>query len=89
MKHGAYISPQHWSQAHQDGLDFWDPKLMKTMDSIPARPEQFHKVNPRALHLFRDFPLSDQHSDMWKDPRATGVRHALDWAEPSHANRSS
>jgi hypothetical protein len=55
------------------------PSVFKIMDGGPP-DYQFAKDNlPNTLVIARDWALSEQKTDMFKDPVTTGIRHAREW----------
>lgn len=74
----------YWSVMHRRAQDYeffkrWQPSVFKIMDGGPP-DYQFARDNlPNSLVIARDWALSEQHSDMLKDPVGTGKRHAQEW----------
>lgn len=74
----------YWSVMHRRAQDYeyfkqLQPSVFKIMDGGPP-DYQFARDNlPNSLVIARDHALSEQHSDMLKDPVATGKRHAQEW----------
>lgn len=63
-------------------IDEWQPRSVKLFnDSYTSRDrmEWFYRELPGTVMVMRDWELSEQRADMWRDPVATGVRHANDW----------
>ena len=61
------------------------PSVMKIMDGGPNDYAWVRDNLPNSLVVARDWALSEQHTDMLKDPVTTGTRHAQEWDK--HANR--
>lgn len=76
----------YWSVMHRRPQDYTyfkglNPSVIKLMDG--GQPDYaFAKDNlPNTLVISRDWALSEQHSDMLRDPVGTGQRHAREWNE--------
>src|SRR5690606_6880509 len=59
--------------------------VFKIMDGGPNDYAWARQNLPNSLIIARDWALSEQHSDMLRDPVGTGQRHAREW--DGHANR--
>jgi hypothetical protein len=76
----------YWSVMHRRASDYayfkaLQPSVFKIMDG-GAPDYQFAKDNlPNSLVIARDWALSEQHSDMLREPMETGIRHAREWDE--------
>jgi len=82
---GVYWSVMHRRQQDYDYFKRLQPSVFKIMDGGPP-DYQFAKDNlPNSLVIARDWALSEQHSDMLKDPVGTGKRHAQEWS--NHQSR--
>lgn len=78
-KLGVYWSVMHRRPQDYDYFKRLQPSVFKIMDGGPP-DYQFARENlPDSLVLARDWALSEQHSDMLKDPIGTGKRHAQEW----------
>jgi hypothetical protein len=82
---GVYWSVMHRRAQDYDYFKRLQPAVFKIMDG--GQPDyQFARDHlPNSLVVARDWALSEQHSDMLKDPIATGTRHAREWRQ--HADR--
>lgn len=76
----------YWSVMHRRSQDYeffkrLQPTVFKIMDGGQS-DYQWAKDNlPNSLVIARDWALSEQHSDMLRDPFGTGQRHAREWNE--------
>lgn len=78
-KLGVYWSVMHRRPQDYDYFRRLQPSVFKIMDGGPP-DYQFAKDNlPNSLVIARDWAMSEQHSDMLKDPKDTGQRHAQEW----------
>lgn len=75
----GHLIPTHWGQADEEQLRRIHPRSFKVIDAF-SRVARMHELSPNSLVVYRDHPLSEQHSDMFADPIRTGRRHADDWA---------
>lgn len=83
-KLGVYWSVMHRRPADYDYFKRLQPSVFKIMDGGPNDYAWARENLPSSLIIARDWALSEQHSDMIKDPVGTGRRHAQEWN--SHAN---
>ncbi len=87
MRHiwGIHHLAYHLEQAdweHIGRMEYRSAKVFEWMWSSRAYVDNLLAAMPHdAVFLARDYPLSEQHSDMERDPVGTGKRHADDWAE--------
>jgi hypothetical protein len=56
------------------------PKVIKLVDANPERVNRYYNLSPKSIFVIRSHPLSEQKSDMQKDPVGTGNRHCSEWA---------
>ena len=76
---GIYWSVMHRRREDYDYFKRLQPSVFKIMDGGPP-DYQWAKDNlPNTLVLARDWAMSEQHSDMLRDPVGTGTRHAQEW----------
>jgi hypothetical protein len=74
-----FIAEVHAGQHHKDYIAQVRPRIMKTVaGSMPDVQvlSDVYAVAPDAIHYWRNHALSEQHSDLWRNPGATGNRHA-------------
>ena len=76
----------YWSVMHRRPQDYaffkrLQPSAFKIMDGGPPDYQWARENLPDSLVIARDWALSEQHSDMLKDPQGTGRRHAREWHE--------
>lgn len=74
----------YWSVMHRRPQDYeyfkrLQPSVFKIMDGGPPDYAWARENLPNSLIIARDHALSEQHSDMLKDPVGTGKRHAQEW----------
>lgn len=74
----------YWSPWHRRPTDYeyflqLQPAVVKIMDGGAPDYAWVHGTLPGALVLARDWALSEQKSDMLRDPEGTGKRHAQEW----------
>jgi murein DD-endopeptidase MepM/ murein hydrolase activator NlpD len=55
------------------------PSVFKIMDGGPPDYAWAKDNLPNSLVIARDWALSEQKADMFKDPVGTGIRHAREW----------
>lgn len=55
------------------------PKVIKIVDGNAERINRYYSLSPKSIFVIRSHPLSEQKSDMLKDPLGTGRRHADEW----------
>jgi len=55
------------------------PAVFKIMDGGNNDYAWARDNLPNSLIIARDWALSEQHNDMWRDPTGTGKRHAEEW----------
>lgn len=64
------------------------PAAVKIVDPDPAVIRRvLAALDPNGVCVLRDHPLSEQKQDMYSNPVATGLRHALDWREKLTSGR--
>lgn len=80
-KLGPYWSVEHRRQQDYDYFKALQPAAHLIMDGGPPDYAFVHENEPNTIILARDWALSEQHSDMLKDPAGTGLRHAREWHE--------
>lgn len=88
---------QHWIRQHQvDDRDlghvrrfgYKSYKLFEHMwDNRDFCAALLDAAPKDAIFLARDHPLSEQHSDLARDPTGTGIRHADEWQQKIDQNR--
>lgn len=76
----------YWSVMHRRPQDYeyfkrLQPSVFKIMDGGESDYRWARENLPNSLIIARDWALSEQHSDMLKDPVGTGKRHAREWNE--------
>lgn len=77
----------HWIPAHQrnediDYIQKLKPFILKIVDPDPNLAKRaLDWIDPNGYIWLRDWALSEQKSDMTKDPIGTGLRHANDWIQ--------
>lgn len=84
----SLLSP-HWIATHIDARDWeimrrWQPKSLKLFDqnfNDPTFIDRIYGDLPTTLFVLRDWPLSEQRSDMHQKPAETGRRHADEWKQ--------
>lgn len=74
----------YWSVMHRRPQDYaffkqLQSSVFKIMDGGPPDYQFARDELPNSLVIARDHALSEQHSDMLKDPVGTGQRHAHEW----------
>ena len=83
---GTGLAP-HWIPMHRDEHDLevmrrWQPASLKIFENgwrDAGLMDRLYRELPGTLFVWRDWPLSEQHEDMRRDPRGTGKRHAEEW----------
>lgn len=78
-KLGVYWSVMHRRAQDYDYFSRLQPTVFKIMDGGVPDYQFARQQLPNALVIARDWALSEQHSDMLKDPIGTGTRHAQEW----------
>lgn len=78
-KLGVYWSVEHRRQEDYNYFKDLNPSVIKVMDGGNSDYEWIKNNLPDSLVVARDWAMSEQHSDMLKDPMATGKRHAAEW----------
>jgi len=73
--------PLHWGQDDAAQLQRIRPRSVKVVNQLEGRMREIQLLSPNSLFVYRDHPLSEQHGDMFHDPKGTGIRHADDWAD--------
>lgn len=84
--HMNVLSP-HWIPTHRDNQDMivmkrWQPASMKIFKDGWSNPQlitELYRDLPNTLFVWRDWALSEQHTDMVNSPIQTGKRHANEW----------
>lgn len=79
----------HATFTHTDGQDMgaikaMQPAVVKVFENVFTSfdlLEELYRNLPDALIIMRDWPLSEQKSDMARNPEETGKRHADEWAQ--------
>lgn len=71
----------YWSVEHRKSQDYafinqLYPAFVKIMDGGPPDYQWVYNNLPETKLLYRDWALSEQHEDMFRDPVGTGIRHA-------------
>lgn len=74
----------YWSVMHRRPQDYayftaLQPSVFKIMDGGTGDYQFARDHLPNSLVIARDWALSEQHTDMLKDPVGTGHRHAREW----------
>lgn len=83
----------HWIPAHQRNEDIFyiqalKPFILKIVDPDPNLAKRaLDWIDPNGFVWLRDWALSEQKEDMFKDPKGTGLRHAWEWQEKLHRGR--
>jgi murein DD-endopeptidase MepM/ murein hydrolase activator NlpD len=78
---GVYWSVMHRRPQDYDYFARLQPSVFKIMDGGPNDYKWAKDNLPNSLIIARDWALSEQHSDMLKDAKGTGIRHAHEWNE--------
>lgn len=78
---GPYWSVMHRRPQDYDYFRRLNPAVFKLMDAGPPDYAWVRANLPNALVVARIHSLSEQHSDMARDPVGTGKRHAQEWAQ--------
>lgn len=76
---GVYHSVMHRRPQDYAFFKALQPSVYKCMDGGDNDYKWAKDNLPNSLIIARDWALSEQHSDMLKDPTATGRRHAQEW----------
>lgn len=76
---GVYWSVMHRRPQDYDFFRILQPSVLKIMDGGPPDYQFARDTLPNSLVIARDWALSEQHSDMLRDPGSTGQRHAQEW----------
>jgi hypothetical protein len=82
-KLGAQWSVMHRRPQDYDFFARQQPAVFKIMDGGPPDYAWARDNLPNSLIIARDWALSEQHTDMLKDPVGTGYRQGQD-AHPRH-----
>lgn len=80
-KLGVYWSVMHRRPQDYDYFEDLQPSVLKIMDGGPNDYAHAREAVPDTLVVARSWALSEQHSDMLRDPVGTGQRHAREWNE--------
>ena len=88
---GIHFIPTHQSQAHYDFIRAARPDVVKLVSGNGA-PDvqmmaQMYECAPDAIHIYRNWPLSEQQDDLWRDPVGTAVRHVSNWQNDMRVRR--
>jgi len=59
------------------------PKVIKTIDMNAEKVNRYYSLSPKSIFVIRNHALSEQKSDMTRDPIGTGLRHANEWISKS------
>lgn len=78
-KLGTYWSVEHRRKEDYAYFAALQPAAHLIMDGGPPDYAFVHDNEPNTLTLARDWAMSEQHSDMLRDPATTGIRHAREW----------
>lgn len=79
-KLGVHWIPYHGRNTDMDYIQALKPSAIKLVDPDPERVRQcLEWVDPNGVVVLRDWALSEQKDDMYRDPAGTGKRHAEDW----------
>lgn len=77
---GVHWIPVHGRNTDMDYIKALRPSAIKLVDPDPERVRQcLEWVHPNGVVVLRDWALSEQKDDMYRDPVGTGKRHAEDW----------
>ena len=71
-----HLIPIHMRNSDFDAIARLKPPVIKTVDASPDVLNRLYASSPNSLFFVRDWALSEQHSDMFAQPEATGQRHA-------------
>lgn len=80
-KLGTYWAVMHRRAQDYDYFKRLQPSVFKIMDGGAPDYAWANANLPNSLIIARDWALSEQHSDMLKDPVGTGYRHAVEWSQ--------
>lgn len=85
---GVHFIPTHTGEQHYAFLRDVSPGLVKTvageMPDVALLSASFVAA-PDAIHYWRNHALSEQHSDLWRDPLGTAKRHAAELVRDAEA----
>lgn len=79
---GAHWIPIHQRPEDEANLRDLRPSSIKIINPDPSQVRRcLTYIDPAGLVVLRDHPLSEQKSDMIRDPIGTGKRHAAEWLQ--------
>jgi hypothetical protein len=80
-KVGVHWIPVHNWRPDLDYIRHLQPRSVKIIDPDVQQISDVWQAVPGALLVLRNHPISEQHSDMQRDPVGTGERHARELHE--------
>lgn len=76
-----HVIPIHMRESDFMAARDLQPPVIKFVDASPETINRYHALSPMSLIWVRDWALSEQHSDLFANPEATGRRHAQEMYE--------
>lgn len=78
-KIGPHLLDFNLSGEYEKIVSRMKPRVIKLVDANAERINRYYQLSPKSIFVIRNHPLSEQKSDMQKDPVGTGRRHADEW----------